>query len=88
MPDDLGKFSNVKNDVVKKTDYNAKVSSIETQIACVTKNTSDNLADINTLRTKTADTSNFVSKTKFLTNTNALDDKIDKADKKFLILVD
>ena len=40
VPDDLAKFSNVvKNDVVKKTDYNTKVSSIETQIAGLTKNT-------------------------------------------------
>ena len=83
VPDDLAKLSNaVKNDVVKKTDYNTKVSGIETQIAGVTKNTLDNLADINTLKTKTVDTSNFVTRTKFSTDTNALDDKIDKVDKK------
>ena len=35
---DLAKLSNVvKNDVVKKTDHNTKVTSIETQIAGVTK---------------------------------------------------
>ena len=35
---DLAKLTNaVKNDVVKKTDYNAKVTSIETQIAGLTK---------------------------------------------------
>ena len=72
----------VKNDVVKKTDYNTKVSNIESQIAAVNKNALDNLADINTLKTKTVDTSNFVNKTKFSTDTNALDDKIDKVDKK------
>ena len=72
----------VKNDVVKKTDYNTKVSSIETQIASVTKNTLDNLADINTLKTKTVDTSNFVTRTKFSSDINALDDEIDKVDKK------
>ena len=84
VPDDLAKLSNVvKNDVVKKTHYNIKVSSIETQIAGVTKNTLDNLADINTLKTKTVDTSNFVTRTKFSTDINALDDKIDKVDKKF-----
>ena len=44
VPADLAKLSNVvKNDVVKKTDYNAKVTSIEGQIASVTKNTTDNL---------------------------------------------
>ena len=35
-PTDLAKLSNVvKNDVVKKTDYKAKVTSIESQIAGV-----------------------------------------------------
>ena len=46
-PTDLDKLANVvKNDLVKKTDYNAKVTSIESQIAGVTKNTTDNLNDI------------------------------------------
>ena len=46
-PVDLAKLTKaVKNDVVKKTDYNAKVTSIEAQIAELTKNTVDNLADI------------------------------------------
>ena len=55
---DLAKLSNVvKNDVVKKTDYNAKVTSIEGQIAGITKNTIDNLADITKL--KAVDTSNY-----------------------------
>ena len=37
-PVDLAKLTNaVKNDVVKKTDYNAKVTSIEAQIAGLTK---------------------------------------------------
>ena len=83
VPGNLAKLSNVvKNDVVKKTDYNTKVSNIESQIAAVNKNTLDNLADINTLKTKIVDTSNFVTITKFSTDTNALDDKIDKVDKK------
>ena len=38
VPTDLSKLGNVvKNVVVKKTDYNTKVTSIETQIAGVTK---------------------------------------------------
>ena len=38
VPADLAKLSNVvKNDAVKKTDYNTKVTSIENQIAGVTK---------------------------------------------------
>ena len=44
-PIDLDRLSNlVKNDVVKKTDYNTKVTSIEAQVAGLTKNTVDNLA--------------------------------------------
>ena len=59
VPVDLGKLSNVvKNDAVKKTDYNTKVTSIENQIAGVTKITLDNLADITKL--KAVNTNNFV----------------------------
>ena len=77
----MAKLSNVvKNEVVKKTDYNAKVTSIEGQIAGITKNTIDNLADITKL--KAVDTSNFVTRTKFSADTNALDDKIDGVEKK------
>ena len=78
---DLAKLSNVvNNDVVKKTDYNTKVTSIESQTAGVTKNTLDNLADITKL--KAVDTSNFVSKTKFTADTNILENKIDDVEKK------
>ena len=72
-PDDLAKLSNVvKNDVVKETDYN--------QIACVIKNTLDNLADITKL--KAVDTSNFVLKTKLASDVTTLETKIDIVDKK------
>ena len=78
----MNRLSNlVKNDVVKKTDYNAKVTSIEGQIAGVTKNTLDNLTDITKL--KAIDTNSFVTRTKFSADTNALDDKIDGVEKKF-----
>ena len=51
VPTNLSKLSNVvKNDIVKKTDYNTKVTSIENQIAGVTKNMVDNLADITKLK--------------------------------------
>ena len=51
VPADLAKLSDVvRNDVVKKTDYNTKVTSIETHIAGVTKNTLDNLGDITKLK--------------------------------------
>ena len=49
-PTDLAKLTNaIEHDIVKKTDYNAKVTSIETQIAGLTKNAVDNLADITKL---------------------------------------
>ena len=80
-PADLVKLSNlVKNDVVKKTDYNTKVTSIENQIAGVTKNTVDNLADITKL--KAVDTSHFVLKTKLVSYVTTLENKIDTVDKK------
>ena len=83
-PADLAKLTNaIKNDVVKKTDYNAKVTSIETLIAGLTKNTVDNLADITKL--KAIDTNSFVTGTKFSADTNALDDKIDGVEKKYQI---
>ena len=81
VPVDLAKLSNVvNNDVVKKTDYNIKVTSIESQIAGVTKNTLDNLADITKL--KAVDTSNFVLKTKLASDVTTLENKIDTVDKK------
>ena len=60
MPNDLARLSNVvKNDVVKKTEYNTLKNKVDA-----------------------IDTSNFVSRTKFTTDTNALDDKIDKVENK------
>ena len=80
-PTDLAKLTNaIENDVVKKTDYNTKVTSIEAQIAGLTKNTVDNLADITKL--KAIDTNSFVLKTKFSADINTLDDKIDGVEKK------
>ena len=74
VPVDLAKLTNVvKNDVIKKTDYSTKVTSIETQIAGVTKNTLDNLADITKL--KAVDASNFVLKTKLTSDVNTLENK-------------
>ena len=79
-PTDLAKLTNaIENDVVKKTDYDTKVTSIEAQIAGLTKNTVDNLADITKL--KAIDTNSFVTRTKFSADNNALDDKIDGVEK-------
>ena len=70
-PADLAKLTNaVDNELVKKTVYNAKRTSIEGQIAGVTKNTVDNLADITKL--KAVDTTNFVTKAELSADKNAL----------------
>ena len=80
-PVDLAKLTSaVKNDVLKKTDYNAKVTSIEAPIAGLTKNTVDNLADIT--KVKAIDTNGFVTRTKLSADTNAFDDKMDGVEKK------
>ena len=81
VPVDLAKLTNaVENDLVKKTVYNTKVTSIETQIAGLTKNTVDNLADITKL--KTIDTNSFALKTKLASDVTTLENKIDTVDKK------
>ena len=78
---DLAKLSNVvKNDVVKKTDYSTKVTSIGAQIAGLTKNTVDNLADITKL--KAIDINSFILKTKLASDVTTLEYKIDTVDKK------
>ena len=83
-PTGLAKLTNaIENDVVKKTDYNTKVTSIESQIAGLTENTVDNLADITKL--KAIDTNSFVNKTKFSADINTLDDKRDGIEKKIQI---
>ena len=80
-PTDLAKLANaIENDVVKKTDYNTKVTSIEAQITGLTKNTVDNLADI--MKLKAINTNGFVNKTKFSADINTLDDTIDGVEKK------
>ena len=80
-PTDLAKLTNAdKNDLVNKTDYNTKVTSIEGQIVGLTKNTVDNIADITTL--KAVDTNSFVLKTKLASDVTTLENKIDNVDKK------
>ena len=60
-PTDLTKLSNVvKNDVIKKTDYNAKITEIENKIPDIS-----NLAtktSLNTVENKIPDTSSLVKK--------------------------
>ena len=80
-PADLAKLTNaIENDLVKKTVYSTKVTSIEAQIAGLTKNTVDNLADITKL--KAIDTNSFVLKTKLASDVTTLENKIDTVEKK------
>ena len=80
-PVDLAILTNaVENDLVKKTDYNTKVTSIEAQISGLTKNTVDNLADIT--KFKAIDTNSFVLKTKLASDVTTLKNKVDTVDKK------
>ena len=80
VPVDLAKLANaVEHNLVKKGVYNTKVTSIETQIAGLNKNTVDNLADITKL--KAADTNRFVLKTKVASDITTLENKIDTVDK-------
>ena len=79
-PIDLAKLSNVvKNNIVKKTDYNAKVTSIGGQIVEITKNTIGNLAGITKL--KAADTNSFVLETKLASDVTTLENKTDTVEK-------
>ena len=79
-PVDLAKLTNaVENDLVKKTAYNTKVTSIEGQLAGITKNTIDNLADITKL--KAIDTNSFVLKTRLASDVTTLENKIDTVEK-------
>ena len=65
VPVDLAKLSNVvKNDVIKKTEYNKLVTKV------------DNI-----------DTTNFVSRTKYEKDGSDFEDKIDKIDKKYPMLL-
>ena len=80
-PVDLAKLTNaVEKGLVKKTVYNTKVTSIEGQIARLTKNTTDNLADITKL--KAIDTNSFVLEAKLASDVTTLENKIDTVDKK------
>ena len=72
--------TDLANDVAKKTDYNTKVTSIENEIAGITKNAIDNLADITKL--EAVDTNSFVLKTKLASDVTTLENKIDAVDKK------
>ena len=79
-PADLVKLTNaVDNEFVKKTVYNAKVTAIDSELSLAKGLATTNSAQVIKLK---VDTSNFVTRTKFTADTNSLEDKIDKVDKK------
>ena len=75
VPVDLSKLSDVvKNDVVKKTDYNAKIAEIENKIPDIS-----NLATktaLNTVGNKITDTSGLVKKVDYNTEITKIEGKI------------
>ena len=75
VPVDLSKLSDVvKNDVVKKTDYNAEITKIENKIPDIS-----NLATktaLNTVENKIPDTSGLVKKTDYNTQITKIEGKI------------
>ena len=78
-------LANLKTEVDKiDTDKLKTVPDDLAKLSNAVKNDVAKKTDYNTLKNKvdSIDTSKFVSRTKFTTDTNALDDKIDKAEKK------
>ena len=75
VPNDLSKLSNgVKNDVIKKTDNNAKITEIENKIPNIS-----NLAtktSLNTVQNKIPDTSGLIKKTDYNAKVTEIEDKI------------
>ena len=75
VPVDLSKLSDVvKNDVVKKTDYNAKIAEIENKIPDIS-----NLATktaLNTVGNEITDTSGLVKKVDYNTEITKIEGKI------------
>ena len=75
LPDDVSKLSNVvTNEVVKKTDYNAKITEIENKIPNIS-----NLAtktSLNTVQNKIPDTSGLIKKTDYNAKVTEIEDKI------------
>ena len=75
LPDDVSKLSNVvTNEVVKRTDYNVKITEIENKIPNI-----NNLATktaLNTIENKIPDTSRLVKKTDYNTKVTEIEGKI------------
>ena len=74
VPVDLSKLSDVKNDVVKKTDYNAKIADIEGKTPDIS-NTATKTALI-TVENKIPDTSDLVKKADYSAKITEIENKI------------
>ena len=71
----MSKLSNVgKNDVVKKTDYNAKINEIENKIPGISILATKTL--LNTVENKIPDASGLVKKTDYNTKITEIKNKI------------
>ena len=75
VPVDLRKLSDVvKNDVIKKIDYNAKITEIENKIPNISKLATK--TSLNTVENKIPDTSGLVKKTDYNAKITDLENKI------------
>ena len=75
VPVDLSKLSDVvKNDVIKKTDYNAKITEIENKIPDISNLVTKNA--LNTVENKIPDTSGLVKKTDYNTKITEIEVKL------------
>ena len=74
VPTDLSKSSNVvKNDVIKKTDYNAKITEIEGKIPDISNLAT--IAALNTIENKIPNTSGLVKTTDYNTKITEIEGK-------------
>ena len=80
-PVDLAKLTNAaENDLVQKTVYKTKVTSIEAQITGLTKNTVDNLADITKLKAIDTKLNSYLQTSTFNSKVTEVEKKIKAAD--------
>ena len=80
VPVDLSKLSDfVKNDVIKKSDYNAKITEIEGNIPDISYLATK--TSLNTVENKIPDTSGLVKKTDYNSKITEIEDKTESEDK-------
>ena len=80
VPVDLSKLNDfVKNDVIKKSDYNAKITEIEGNIPDISYLATK--TSLNTVENKIPDTSGLVKKTDYNSKITEIEDKTESEDK-------